>query len=291
MDNLDDLLRETEHLARHMSSYQHDLPPDLHPATEISEESKSELLQQCEDLWAQVGQCQKQIMALETDTLPETDVQLYLLMTKVKALTAEYEQWQERVPDVISYKQDVLLAAGKEELQNVDQDVEKMLSISRAERKKLKNDLEREQQRLGEQQRLVDALGTKLKEFENKRSSITEKSAIQELKRKLKKEKAYSDDLLVTFGSFLEKHFPLPGEHDQHVKKKKGPPEAPPVQWIPLQDILEMLINKLLNTPHDPYIEIKDEHWPPYIELLLRYGIALRHSEDANRIRLEAFHR
>nr|XP_013807853.1 PREDICTED: centromere protein K [Apteryx mantelli mantelli] len=54
--------------------------------------------------------------------------------------------------------------------------------------------------------------------------------------------------------------------------------------------VFQILINKLMSTPHEPYLTISDSFWPPYIELLLRYGIALRHPEDPNRIRLEAFH-
>lgn len=46
----------------------------------------------------------------------------------------------------------------------------------------------------------------------------------------------------------------------------------------------------MFDAPHDPYVKINDSFWPPYIELLLRNGIALRHPEDPTQIRLEAFH-
>ncbi|ELK31204.1 Centromere protein K [Myotis davidii] len=52
----------------------------------------------------------------------------------------------------------------------------------------------------------------------------------------------------------------------------------------------EILLNRLFDVPHDPYVKISDSFWPPYIELLLRNGIALRHPEDPSQIRLEAFH-
>lgn len=54
--------------------------------------------------------------------------------------------------------------------------------------------------------------------------------------------------------------------------------------------IFQALIGKTLDSAHDPYIRIKEEFWPPYIEMLLRYGIASRHPEDPNKMRLEAFH-
>lgn len=52
---------------------------------------------------------------------------------------------------------------------------------------------------------------------------------------------------------------------------------------------LQLLMNKSLKAPHDPYIDIDSTFWPPYIEMLLRYGIAVRHQENNFKIRLEPF--
>ncbi|KAM9330987.1 centromere protein K [Gastrophryne carolinensis] len=290
MDDLDELLKETELLARHMSSYQHDLPPDLQSDTQVSEETKNELMQQCEDLWAELGQYQNKVMVLDEEKLPESDVQLYLLMLKVKALTAEYEQWEKREPEIISQNQEILLAAGKEELQNVDQGLEMMLSYVRAKNKKLKSDLEKEQRWLNEQQEAVDAISTKLEELKNQSANSSDNSLHQELKAKLKKIETYKDELLAALGDFLSEHFPLPELHAADAKIRKTATQEPQVKWVPLEDIIETLITKLMDSPHDPYIQIKKEFWPPYIEMLLRYGIALRHPQDSSRIRLEAFH-
>lgn len=92
---------------------------------------------------------------------------------------------------------------------------------------------------------------------------------------------------MITLGEFLEDHFPLP---DGSVKKKKKSIQESTAQLITLHEILETLINRLFDVPHDPYVKISDSFWPPYIELLLRNGIALRHPEDPTQIRLEAFH-
>lgn len=48
-------------------------------------------------------------------------------------------------------------------------------------------------------------------------------------------------------------------------------------------------MNKVLTTPHDPYVMIDGTFWPPYVEMLLRYGIAVRHQENNFKIRLETF--
>lgn len=52
---------------------------------------------------------------------------------------------------------------------------------------------------------------------------------------------------------------------------------------------MQQLTNKTLETPHEPYVTIDESFWPPYLEMLLRNGIAIRHPEDCNKIRLESF--
>uniref|UniRef100_A0A8C8AB85 Centromere protein K n=1 Tax=Otus sunia TaxID=257818 RepID=A0A8C8AB85_9STRI len=115
-----------------------------------------------------------------------------------------------------------------------------------------------------------------------------ELETFNELQNKMLQLKVYKEELLNALGEFLAEHFPLP--ENGGSAKKKGSSEEPSVELITLHEILEMLINKLMSTPHEPYVKINDSFWPPYIELLLRYGIALRHPEDTKRMRLEAFH-
>ncbi|XP_023963138.1 centromere protein K isoform X2 [Chrysemys picta bellii] len=271
MDKQDELLKESEKLAKHMSSYQHDLAPTITSNTVYSIDAKEELLDECEEIWRQMEE-------------------LSLLMVRVKALTAEYNQWQKRSPEIISTNPDVLVALGKEELQKVDHDLEMVLSTVQSKNKKLKEDMKREQQWLDEQQQLVDALDVTHEEMKNQVVQFSEKRTLQELKSKMLKIRAYKEELLSALGEFLEEHFPLPEEDESAKKKKKSPAEEPTVQLVTLHEILERLINKLMSTPHEPYLTISDSFWPPYVELLLRYGIALRHPEDPNRIRLEAYH-
>ncbi|NXG29871.1 CENPK protein, partial [Dromaius novaehollandiae] len=175
-------------------------------------------------------------------------------------------------------------------LQKVKNDLEVVLSTVQSKNKKLREDLKREQQWHEEQQQIVDALNGIEEEMKNQVVQFSEKRTFQELKNKMLKLRTYKEELLNALGEFLEEHFPLPEEDGSAKKKKKNSSEEPAVQLITLHEILEILINKLMSTPHEPYLTISDSFWPPYIELLLRYGIALRHPEDPNRIRLEAFH-
>ncbi|KAM6188177.1 LOW QUALITY PROTEIN: centromere protein K-like [Sarcoramphus papa] len=250
-------------------------------------DAKEELLDECESIWKQTEEvCKSRLMLLGTETLQKSDAKLSLLMMRVKALTAEYNQWQKRSPEIISTNPDVLVALGKE-LQKVKNGLEMVLSTVQSKNKKIEEDLKREQQWHEEQEQILDALNGIEEEMKKQVVRFSEKRAFQELKNKMLKLRAYKEELLNALGEFLEEHFPFP-EKGGSAKKKKNSSEEPAVQLITLHEVLEILINKLMSTPHEPYLTIND-FWPPYIELLLRYGIALIHPEDPI-IRLEAFH-
>ncbi|KAF1537962.1 Centromere protein K, partial [Eudyptes schlegeli] len=251
-------------------------------------DAKEELLDECESIWKQMEECQSKLMLLGTETLLKSDAKLSLLMMRVKALTAEYNQWQKRSPELISTNPDVLLALGKEELQKVKNDLEMVLSTVQSKNKQLEEDLKREQQWHEEQEQILDTLNGIEEETKTQVEQLSKKRAFHELQSKMLKLKIYKEELLNALGEFLEEHFPLPEKGGS--AKKKNSSEEPAVELITLHEILEILINKSMTTPHEPYVTINDSFWPPYIELLLRYGIALRHPEDPNRIRLEAFH-
>ncbi|NXG14802.1 CENPK protein, partial [Grallaria varia] len=170
-------------------------------------------------------------------------------------------------------------------LQKVKNDLEMMLSSVWSKNKQLEEDLKREQQWYEEQKRIINTLNRIEEEAKPQAEHLHKIRGLEELHNKTLKLKAYKKELLSALGEFLEKHYPLP----QNGKNKNFSAE-PDVQLLTLQDILEILINKLITTPNEPYVTINESFWPPYIELLLRFGMALRHPEDPNRMRLEAFH-
>ncbi|XP_065402405.1 centromere protein K isoform X2 [Macaca nemestrina] len=181
----------------------------------------------------------------------------------------------------------LLLQSITDWFQKLRQDLEMVLSTMESKNEKLKEDLEREQRWLDEQQQIMESLNVLHSELKNKVETFSESRIFNELKTKMLNVKEYKEKLLSTLGKFLEDHFPLP---DRSVKKKKKNIQESTVQLITLHEMLEILINRLFDVPHDPYVKISDSFWPPYVELLLRNGIALRHPEDPTRIRLEAFH-
>ncbi|XP_014114337.1 PREDICTED: centromere protein K isoform X1 [Pseudopodoces humilis] len=256
-------------------------------------DAKEELLGECESIWKQMEECQSKLMLLGTETLLQSDAKLSLLMLRWKALTVDSRQWQVRNPEIISTNPDALLELGKEELQKVKNDLEMVLSAVRSKNKQLEEDLKREQQWYEEQKQMLDTLN-KIEEEANIQVEQPSTKSLKvrefnELKSKVLKLKTYKKKLLSALGEFLGEHFPLP-EKDENIENK-NPSSEKVVELITLQDILEMLINKLMTTPHEPYITINESFWPPYIELLLRCGMALRHPKDPNRMRLQAFHK
>ncbi|NWZ79778.1 CENPK protein, partial [Poecile atricapillus] len=174
-------------------------------------------------------------------------------------------------------------------LQKVKNDLEMVLSAVRSKNKQLEEDLKREQQWYEEQKQMLDTLNKIEEEANIQVEQPSTKREFNELKSKILKLKTHKKKLLSALGEFLSEHFPLP-EKDENIENK-NPSSEKVVELITLQDILEMLINKLMTTPHEPYITINESFWPPYIELLLRCGMALRHPKDPNRMRLQAFHK
>ncbi|KFQ12835.1 Centromere protein K, partial [Leptosomus discolor] len=233
--------------------------------------------------------CQSKTMLLGTETLLKSDVKLSLLMAQLKALTAEHKQWQKTSPELISTNPDVLLSLGKEEVWKVKNDLEMLLSTVQSKNKRLEEDLKREQQWLEEQSQILDALNRIEEETKTQVEQLSKTRTAYELRTKLLELKIYKEELLHALGDFLGEHFPLPLEDGNDKEKRlKSSCFVNFLNLILL--VFQILLNKLLSTPHEPYVTINDSFWPPYIELLLRNGIALRHPEDPNRLRLEAFH-
>ncbi|XP_074668599.1 centromere protein K [Strix aluco] len=268
--------------------------PEITTESVCPVEAKEEIIDECESIWKQMEECQSKLMLLEMETPQTSDAKLsfQLTMMQMKALTAEHNQWQNRSPEIISTNPDVLVSLGKEELQKVKNHLEMVLSTVQSKNKQLEEDLKREQQWHEEQEQLLYAFNGTEEKANTQVEQLSQKSlnirAFNELQNKMLQLKIYKEELLNALGGFLAEHFPLP--ENGGSAKKKGSSEELSVELITLHEILEMLINKLMSTPHEPYVKINDSFWPPYIELLLRYGIALRHPEDTKRMRLEAFH-
>ncbi|TSK17970.1 Centromere protein K [Bagarius yarrelli] len=196
-------------------------------------------------------------------------------MNRLNAIKAELEQWQELEPKSTKTQQSA--------------EDGPFLLPSKArfpERPFAKV----EQAWLEEKKEVLNAVTERVVMLREDNEKLSEHGILQDMKRKITKVKDYHGTLMEMLSDMLNEHFPLPGQAALGSKKKKGAVPDYGQNLISLSEILEQLTNKTLETPHEPYVTTDDSYWPPYIEMLLRNGIATRHPEDCNKIRLEFFY-
>ncbi|XP_058235898.1 centromere protein K [Hemibagrus wyckioides] len=252
-----------------------------------SEAVRAELLDECEEHFEVLQKLQNEIVSADEGS---GDGESTEAMNRLNAIMTELEQWQEMEPKLLSTNPDILLTIGQEELQRHNSQLKMVLSCSQARRDALKDLLQREQAWLEEKKEVLSAVTERVVMLREENEKLSEHSILQDMKRKITKVKDYHSTLMETLSDMLAEHFPLPGQSAVGTKKKKGTVPDYGQNLISLSEILEQLTNKTLETPHDAYVTIDDSFWPPYIEMLLRNGIAVRHPEDCNKIRLEVFH-
>ncbi|XP_029299307.1 centromere protein K [Cottoperca gobio] len=255
-------------------------------AAELSEAALSELMDLCEDQFAQLEKLQNEIILCEPDFCENTREQA---VNRLMATDAELKQWLTVEPTLLASNSEVLLQTGKEEMLKLCSELEMVLSCQEAKRDKLRETKELEQKWLEEKKQALLAAKDHVERLQMEKGKLSEHSVLQDTKAKIQKTKVYQERLMESLGDLLEKHVPLPQDEYSTNKKKKNITQELDEDLISLNEILELLMNKVLNTPHDPYVTIDNTFWPPYIEMLLRYGIAVRHQENNFKIRLETF--
>ncbi|KAI9493421.1 centromere protein Cenp-K [Zychaea mexicana] len=143
--------------------------------------------------------------------------------------------------------------------------------------------LRREQTVLSECQQITEVLQQRVEEARQpeamQRASI---EAHETLNRLRDKHRTIMGELI----NFVNEHFP-PHPVD-------GAPEmideGDEVDTCELAFLLEDLMNLAVLKPHDPYLTlIEGTYWSPYIETIIKAGIAVRDPENSSRIRLVDF--
>ncbi|KAM9363613.1 centromere protein K [Symphorus nematophorus] len=253
---------------------------------ELSEAARSELMGLCEDQYAQLEKLQNEIILCESDSCENPQEQS---VKRLMATEAELKQWRTVEPKLLAANPEILLQAGKEEMLKLCSELEMVLSCYEAKRDKLRETKELEQKWLDEKKQALMAASDHVERLKMEKEKLSELSVLQDTKAKIQKMKLYEERLMECLGEILEKHIPLP-QRESTNRKKKNVTQQSDEDLISLNEILELLMNKVLNTPHDPYVMIDNTFWPPYIEILLRYGIAVRHHENNFKIRLETFY-
>ena len=135
-----------------------------------------------------------------------------------------------------------------------------------------------------EQVKLQNAMEKRLLEHPSPSFSEIEDHFLSSYNDELSANKGRCDlmrrDLKKKMRAFLSRVFPSPGSSSSSILEKV----------IPLHHLVDDLITQSVTKPENPYLTLGSQHWPPFIELLLSYGMAVRHPADIHRIKLRDLH-
>ncbi|KAM6230484.1 uncharacterized protein LJ264_015266 [Porphyrio hochstetteri] len=106
-------------------------------------DAREKLLDECENMWSQMEECQSKLRLLRKKPILNSDGKLPLLKMRMKCLSEEHNQLQNKIPEVVSSGPDVLLSLGQDELQKVKSDLEILLSTLQSKNEQLDEDLKR----------------------------------------------------------------------------------------------------------------------------------------------------
>ncbi|KAM3864570.1 centromere protein K [Diretmus argenteus] len=253
---------------------------------EWSEAAQTELLKQCEEQFAQLKELQNEIILCEPDMCEKPQEQS---VNRLMATEAELKQWLAMEPELLATNAEVLLNAGQQEMLRLCSELEMVVSCCEAKRDKLRETQKCEQKWLEERKEVFAAAAAHVERLKMDQEKLSEHSVLQDTMVKIQKMKRYQERLVEALGDILETHFPLPHNETNTSKKKKNIPQNLNEDLLSLNEILELLMNKTLEAPHDPYVTVDETFWQPYVEVMLRYSIAVRHPENNLKIRLETF--
>lgn len=135
-----------------------------------------------------------------------------------------------------------------------------------------------------EQAKLQETLEQRLKDLPNPPISDQDDDFVTSYSKELSANKNACDvsrrKLKKKMHDFLSRVFPPTSSPSSPFTEKV----------VPLHQLVEDLITLTMTKPENPYLELRAQHWPPHVELLLSYGVAVRHPVDINKVKLRDLH-
>lgn len=244
------------------------------------EAARAELLDQCEEQFEQLKKLQKDVLSRKSAFSAEPNQQS---KNRLMATKAQLAQCQTMEPRLLSTNPEMLLHAGKEEMLKLCSELEMIAACCKATKDRVTDRLQREQKWLENANTLFIGAKDVLQQLIS-----NEYRLLQELRNKIHTMKDYKTCLEETLSNIVEDCFP-PLTHQENGFYNNGTPN-PQDNRLSMLDIIEMLMNKTLGSPHDPYLTMDESFWTPYVEVLLRHKVARRHPEQPAKIRLEYFY-
>ncbi|XP_041353600.1 centromere protein K-like [Gigantopelta aegis] len=250
----------------------------------------------CEQRWREIKLSAQKLSNTNVRAVDADKSLLQILQEKEKCVQAEIKILKTSKADRLPPDPNVQFEVLKQDLLSSIEQLEETLSLAGSQEQELKNSIEKEQEYERQLLTVNHHLEEKVESFDDGPMSNTRdplSAVFKELQAKIKKVELVDKQLSKDFDTFLTQHFPLPTENDLKVYKKtlrRTNSGNGAHNLLTLKTILEELMNKCIDEPHDPYITLTDWYWSPYIELLTRCQIVLHHPDHDNKIKLVPFH-
>jgi centromere protein K len=259
-----------------------------------TEESAHNLLKrECESLWTELHKQQDLLKSCFKPTVAENEDPLVsIYAAKEKLLKAHAQVEENSPPNVLPNNPEILEALLEEDLKKSIAELQSTLDFVTAQHNEMKEELNSEIH----DEEIQHALEQKLEELVNQQEEPSGDSRmLQKLKQQEAKAIAYNKKLMKQMFEFIHTHFPPPNEDDlakwnQKQKAKNCAQIRRNNGVISLRTLIENLVNQSLDEPRNPYVTLTNDHWPPYIELLVRCGVAQHHPDDDRKLRITPVH-
>ncbi|XP_038054148.1 centromere protein K-like [Patiria miniata] len=259
--------------------------------------SQKQLHNQCEKIWTEVNQIHADLAKekpLGTLSAAENQM-LEVCKAKEKQLAGEIHVLKNTPLEAYPSDANTLRVLLQQELETSTAQLQQTLDIVQTQRKELEEELNRERSLLEQHKDVHQSLVQKLEAAKDTSpEQHNSDRGLRDLTRRRQRAAEIQQELMRNLAHFATKHFPLPSAADinKASKRRRSSAESDEEQhrYISLLEILEVLMNKCTDDEPDPYITLDESFWPPYVELLLRCGIASRHPQACQRIRLVPFH-
>eukprot|EP01135_Chromosphaera_perkinsii_P009939 Nk52_evm32s1967 gene=Nk52_evmTU32s1967 len=263
------------------------------------EESKENIREECRFLWTRLTEIQNSYNSMAADGIMNASERISLLKSRENKYKSEI--------DFLLYNQDSVendhtlsKVECKDELLKSITQLEQSLSLLRCESDVAKQQLKRLQETNEEMAQLKETLTRRAGSLNAELSSGSTVNGALEQKRKEKQIVQSNTILMQQMSAFFNKYYPSPNKPISSLEspspiKRKRKRHGKEIYFngkgfCALQTILEEIMNSGMVQPHDPYIPIRDDYYPPYVELLVRSGIAEYHPNNSNLIKLVGFH-
>lgn len=249
------------------------------------------------DLENELAELQKLLAQDESLTVGEETPTLGLYAFKEKLLLAEIDELENGLKNVTLCEEHGSLDSVKQNLGQITTQLDFTLSHEVSYHTQLLQEKAENSRVYKEQDEIKEALSQHISTLaaDSTNRSIDSDRVLTNFVEKNKKATKLKRTLTRQMGQFISDTYPLPSQNDiEAFKKKRKKMHVCDISscndLTDLQGITELLMNKCLQEPNDPYLCIDGSFWPPYVELLLRMNIIQRHPSDAKRIKLTPYH-